>query len=140
MVTSTQVIAERFRRDPTLELQKNIDVYKCGQEQINIIEKRRQSRKTFRKNKKRDQRTHHDSDIHSYKRYKVKKEFESALNDEIKKVEEESEVQKRFKRDDSDDTEDEEEIIIVERRVLERKKRSLKMARCSRTRRSSGRK
>jgi hypothetical protein len=38
---NTQVIAERFKRDQTLELQKNIDVYKCRQEQINIIEKRR---------------------------------------------------------------------------------------------------
>jgi hypothetical protein len=28
----TQVIAERFKRDPTLELQKNIDVYKSRQE------------------------------------------------------------------------------------------------------------
>jgi hypothetical protein len=28
----TQVLEERFRRDPTLELQKNIDVYKCRQE------------------------------------------------------------------------------------------------------------
>jgi hypothetical protein len=113
----TQVIAERFRRDPTLELQKNIDVYMCRQKQIDIIEKRRHIQKINRKNKKHDQRSHHDSDIQSYKRFKAKKDFESALADEIKKVEEESEVQKRFKRDDSDDTEDEEELVIIEHRA-----------------------
>jgi hypothetical protein len=112
----TQVIAERFRRDPTLELQKNIDVYKCRQEQINIIEKRRWLQKTIRKNRKHDQ-SHHDTEIQSYKCFKAKKDFKSALTDEIKKVEDESEVQKRFKRDDSDDTEDEEEFIIVEHRA-----------------------
>jgi hypothetical protein len=32
-------------------------------------------------------------------------------------VEEESEVQKRFKRDDSDDTENEEQFIIIEHRA-----------------------
>jgi hypothetical protein len=69
-------------------------------------------RKTSRKNRKRDQRSYHDSDIHSNKRFKAKKDFESAITDEIKKVEE-SESQKRFKRDDSDDTEDEEEFIII---------------------------
>jgi hypothetical protein len=58
----TQVIVERFRKDPTLELQKNIDVYKCRQEQINIIEKRRQLRKTARKNRKYE-RSHHDTEI-----------------------------------------------------------------------------
>jgi hypothetical protein len=110
-----QVIAERYRRDPTLELQKNIDVYKCRQEQIDIIEKRRQFQKTVRKNRKHE-RSHHDTEIQSYKRFKAKKDFKSFLNDEIKKVEEQSEGQKRFKRDDGDDTEDEEEIIIIEHR------------------------
>jgi hypothetical protein len=65
----TQILAERFKRDTTLEVQKDIDVYRCRQEQIDIIKKRRQLRKTVRKNKKRDQRSHHDSDIHSYNRY-----------------------------------------------------------------------
>jgi hypothetical protein len=80
---------------------------------------RRLLRKTTRKNKKKHaQWTDYDvySDIHSYKRYKSKKEFESAVNDEIKKVEEESDGRKKFKRDDSDDTEDEEEFIIIEHR------------------------
>jgi hypothetical protein len=41
---------------------------------------------------KTDQRTYDvDSDIGSYKYYKSKKDFEFALNDEIKKVEEEYE-------------------------------------------------
>jgi hypothetical protein len=54
-----------------------------------------------------------DFDIQSYRGYKVKKEFESVVNDEIKKVEEESEGQKKFNRDNSDDSEDEEEVIIL---------------------------
>jgi hypothetical protein len=44
------------------------------------------------------------------------KEFEFVLNDEIQKVEEESEARKKFKRDDSDYTEDEEELVIIEHR------------------------
>jgi hypothetical protein len=50
-------------------------------------------------------------------RFKGKKEFEAAFNDEIKKVEEEFEGQKKLKRDDSDGTEDEEEFIIIEHRL-----------------------
>jgi hypothetical protein len=57
-----------------------------------------------------------DCDIHSYTRYKAKKEFESVLNDEIKNVEEESEARKKLKRDDSDNTKDEEIFIIIEHR------------------------
>jgi hypothetical protein len=38
----TKVLAERFKRDPTLEIKKNIDVYRSRQDQIYIIEKRRQ--------------------------------------------------------------------------------------------------
>jgi hypothetical protein len=45
------------------------------------------------------------------------KDFESVLNDEIKKVEEASEVQRKFNRDDSDDSDDEEELIIIEHRA-----------------------
>jgi hypothetical protein len=75
----TQVLEERFKRDPTLEVQKNIDVYRCRQEQINIIEKRRRLRKAVRKNKKHVQRSHHDIEIQSYKRFKGKKDFEFLL-------------------------------------------------------------
>jgi hypothetical protein len=53
----------------------------------------------------------HLGKIRNYNRYKAKKNFESALNDEIKKVGEESEAQKRFKRDNSDDIKD--EIIVM---------------------------
>jgi hypothetical protein len=114
--STPKLLQKDLEKNPTLELQNNINVYKCRQEQIYIIEKRRKLRKTVRKNKKRDQISHHNSDLHSYKGFKAMKNFESALNDEIKKVEEESEVQKRFKGDDSDDTEDEEEFIIIEHR------------------------
>jgi hypothetical protein len=96
----TQVLDERYRRDPTLELQRNIDVYRCRQEQIGTIEKKRQLWKTTRKNKKHTQKTDYDVDsyIQNYKGDKAKKDFESALTDEIKKVEEESEAQKKFKK------------------------------------------
>jgi hypothetical protein len=43
--------------------------------------------------------------------------FDSALNDEINKVEKTSEVQRKFNRDDSDDTEDEEDLVIIEHRA-----------------------
>jgi hypothetical protein len=109
----TQVLEERFKRDLTLEVQKNIDVYRCRQEQINIIKERRHLRKTNRKNKKDDKRFQYNSDTHSNKHFKSKKDFESAINDEIKKVEEECEGQKKF-RDNSDYSEDEEEFIIIE--------------------------
>jgi hypothetical protein len=81
----TQVLEERYKKDPTLEIQKDINVYKCRQEQINVIEKRRRLRKAVRKNRKHE-RSHHDTEIRSYKRFKAMKEFESVLNDEIKKV------------------------------------------------------
>jgi hypothetical protein len=48
----SQVLDKRFKRDPTLEVQKDIDVYRFRQEQIAIIEKRRQLWKTTRKNEK----------------------------------------------------------------------------------------
>jgi hypothetical protein len=111
----TQVLDEIFKRKHTLKIQKEIDVYRSRQEQIEIIEKRTLLRKATRKHKKKHSQRIYDanSDIRSYKCYKAKKEFESAFNDEIKKVEEESEAPKKFKRDGSDDTEDEEELIIL---------------------------
>jgi hypothetical protein len=76
-----------------LEVQNDTEVYRSWKEQIGIIEKRRLLRKTTRKhNKKHAHKTNYDadSDIRIYKRFKAKKEFESALNDQIKKLEEES--------------------------------------------------
>jgi hypothetical protein len=107
----TQVLEERYKRDPTLEVQKDIDNYKCRQDQIDIIEKRRKLRKTVKKNKKCDKRSQHDSDVRGYKRFNTMQDFDSALNDEIEQSE------KRFKRDYSDDTEDEEELVIIEHRA-----------------------
>jgi hypothetical protein len=77
----TQVLEEKFKRVPTLEVQKNIDVYRSRQEQVDIIENRRQLQKTSRKNKKHDQRSQYDSGIHSHKHFKAKKEFESATSE-----------------------------------------------------------
>jgi uncharacterized protein YqeY len=56
------------------------------------------------------------SDIQNFKDFKTKREFKSVLNDEIKKVEEVSAAQNKFKRDDSDDIEDEEDVIILKYR------------------------
>jgi hypothetical protein len=44
-----QLLDERFKRDPTLEIEKDIDIYKPRQEQIKITEKRRQFQKATRK-------------------------------------------------------------------------------------------
>jgi hypothetical protein len=90
----TQVLDERFTRDLTLEIQKDIDVNTSRQEQIEIIEKRILLQKPTRKHKKKHvHRIDYDCncDIRTYTHYKSKKEFEYAVNDEIKKVEEESE-------------------------------------------------
>jgi hypothetical protein len=48
----TQILDERFKQDPTLEVQKDIYVYRSREEQVEIIKKRRQIQKTTRKNKK----------------------------------------------------------------------------------------
>jgi hypothetical protein len=96
----TQVLDERFKKDPTLEVQKDIYVYRSKKEQIKIIEKRKLLQKAPRKHKKKHVfRIDYDddSDIRIYKRFKAKKEFESALNDEIMKVEEASEAEKSLK-------------------------------------------
>jgi hypothetical protein len=62
----TQVLEERFKEDLTLEVQKDIDVYRSRQEQIQIIEKRRLLQKRTRKNKnKHPQRTDYDGDSDS---------------------------------------------------------------------------
>jgi hypothetical protein len=69
-----------------LKIQKDIDIYK--------------SRKITRKHKKKHvQRIAYDvhSDIQSYKCFKAKKKFDSALNDESKKVGEASKIQKKSK-------------------------------------------
>jgi hypothetical protein len=48
----TQVLHLIFKKDPTLEVQRDIDVYISRQEHIEIIEKRRKLQKTTRKNRK----------------------------------------------------------------------------------------
>jgi hypothetical protein len=47
----TQVLDERFKRVPTLDIYKDFDVYRSRNEQIHIIEKRIPLQKTTRKNK-----------------------------------------------------------------------------------------
>jgi hypothetical protein len=91
-------------------------MFTSADRQINVIEKRGRLWKAVRKNRKHE-RSHPDSDIKIHKPFKAIKEFESVLNDEIKKVEEASEVQRKFNRDDSDDTDDEEELVIIEHRA-----------------------
>jgi hypothetical protein len=113
-----EVTGLRYKKDQTMKMEKDADIFKSKKEQIEIVEQRRQLQKVTRKHKKKHvHRIYYeaDSNIRSYKHFKAKKEFESALNDE-KKVKEVSEAQKKFKREDNDDTEDEEEVIILEHR------------------------
>jgi hypothetical protein len=73
-----QVNEERFKRDPTLVIEKNTDLYKSRQNQIEIIEKRRTLKNLMKKserNKEEDDDEEEDSDIHSCKQYKAKKDF-----------------------------------------------------------------
>jgi hypothetical protein len=55
----TEVLAERFKRDPTLMVEKDIDIYRTRQDQIEIIEKRRILQKVIKKleRKKEDKKT-----------------------------------------------------------------------------------
>jgi hypothetical protein len=45
----TKVLEEGFKRDPTLTIEKNIDIYKSRQNQIETTEKRRTVQKTIKK-------------------------------------------------------------------------------------------
>jgi hypothetical protein len=60
----TQILDERFKRHPTFTIEKIIDIYKSWQEH------------------------EEDSNMCSYKQYKAKKDFKSALNNEIKNAKE----------------------------------------------------
>jgi hypothetical protein len=70
----TQVLEVRFNRDPTLTVEKNIDIYKVSQDHIETIEKRRTLRKAIKRSE-RNKEDEEDSNIHSFKRYKSKKDF-----------------------------------------------------------------
>jgi hypothetical protein len=83
----TEVLDKRLKSDPTLTVQKDIDIYKSRQDQIQAIGKRRTLRKGIKKEEKKKE-NEEDSNIHSYKRCKAKKDFESSLNNKIKKAEE----------------------------------------------------
>jgi hypothetical protein len=92
-----RVLDERFKRDPTLTIEKNIDIFNSGQNRIETMEKRRTLRKAIKKREKKKENKD-DSNIQSYKRYNVKKDFESALNNEIKKAKEQMLVKRRSER------------------------------------------
>jgi hypothetical protein len=47
-----QLLQVRFNRDPTLTIQKDIDIYKVRQDQIETIEKRGVLKKAIRKNER----------------------------------------------------------------------------------------
>jgi hypothetical protein len=48
----TQILEERFKRDSTLTIQKDIDIYKSRQDQIETFEKRRTLRKAIKRSEK----------------------------------------------------------------------------------------
>jgi G:T/U-mismatch repair DNA glycosylase len=70
--STNKVLEERFKRDPTLVVQKDIDIYKSKQGQIETIEKRRTLRKAI-KRCGRKKENEEDSNIRSYKQYKSKR-------------------------------------------------------------------
>jgi hypothetical protein len=109
----TQVLQERFNRDPTLTIQKNIDIYKSRQDKIETIEKRRTLKKAIRRSE-RNKEDEEDSNSHSYKRYKTKKDFESVLNNKVQKAKQQRPIKRKFERDDTSDVtgdEEDEEIL-----------------------------
>jgi hypothetical protein len=105
-----QVLQERFNRDPTLIIQKDIDIYKIRQNQIEIIEKRRALKKAIRRSE-RNKEDNDDSDDHSYKRYKSKKDFESVLHNEVQKAKQEIPIKRKSERDEDEDENDTEDVI-----------------------------
>jgi hypothetical protein len=113
----TQVLEERFKKTKLWKFKRILMFTGLDKSRLKSLKREDSSRKQLERIKNMIRKTQYDSDIHSYTPYKSKKEIESVLNDEIKKAEEESEGQKKFKRDDSDYTEDEEEFIIIERRA-----------------------
>jgi hypothetical protein len=104
----TQVLEERFKRNPTLMFQKDIDIYKSRQNQIETIEKRKTLPKAIKRNERKKE-SEEDSNISSYKRYIAKKDFESALNNEIKKVEEQKPIKRKSERNDTPEVSEEED-------------------------------
>jgi hypothetical protein len=96
----TQVLEVRFNRYSTLTIQKSIDVHRVRQDQIETIEKRRTLRKVIKRSEK-NKEDEEDSNIHSYKQYKSKKDFESVLNNEVQKAKQQKPVKRKSERDDS---------------------------------------
>jgi hypothetical protein len=94
-----------------LTVQKGIDIYRSRQEQIEAIEKRRTLRKSIKRSKR--NKENEDPSIQNYKRYKAKKDFESALNNEIKKVKEQKPMKRKSERNDTLEVSEEEDKIII---------------------------
>jgi hypothetical protein len=77
--SSVKIINQKDSKKIRLwKFKRTFDVYRSRQEQIDIIEERRQFQKINRKNKKRDQRSQHYSDLYNYKRFKAKKAEEQS--------------------------------------------------------------
>jgi hypothetical protein len=119
-----RVYAERLKKHPSLMIEKDTDIYKSRQNQIEIIEKRRTLKNLMKKSErnKEDDRwstydpnklwehgneedEDEDEDLHSCKQYKAKKDFESVLHNEVQKV-----IKRKSERDEpSEDSEKEDE-------------------------------
>jgi flagellar hook-basal body complex protein FliE len=84
-----------------LTFEKNVDIYKSRQDQIETIEKRRTLRKAIKKHEKKKKDSKDNLNIHFYKPYKTKKDFESALNNEIQKAKQQKQIKRKSKRDSS---------------------------------------
>jgi hypothetical protein len=83
-------------------IEKDTDLFRSRQNQIEIIEKRRALKKVMKRIKEDEEDEEEDSDLHSCKQYKAKKDFESVLYNEIQKA------KRKFERDESSEASEEE--------------------------------
>jgi hypothetical protein len=92
-------------------IEKDIDVYRSRQDQIEIIEKRRTLKKAIKniERKKEDEEEEEDPSIRSYKRYKAKEGFDSALNNELQKAKQQKPIKRKSERNECPEVGEEED-------------------------------
>jgi hypothetical protein len=101
-----------------MTIQKGIDIYKTRQDQIETIEKRRTLLKAI-KRRERKKENEDSSNIHNYKRYKIKKDFESVLNNEVQKTKQQRSIKRKSERNDTSDITQNEEDEDIEDLIRE---------------------
>jgi hypothetical protein len=110
---------ERFKKDPSLTIEKDTDIYRSRQNQIEIVEKRRALKKVMKRIEEDEEDEEEDEDLHSCKQYKAKKDFESVLHNEVQKP-----IKRKSERDEpSEASEEEKEDEDTEELIKEHLKR-----------------